>query len=81
MQAFAPQDKDVKLELKDVAIAVLQLDGPLILLALVVLFDSKALPMMPLVVLLNRSSSSVGILKKLKYSRGVLGIIVGFQLY
>ena len=41
LQAFVPQDEDVELELEDVAIAVLQLDGPLIVLALVVLFDAR----------------------------------------
>ena len=41
LQAFVPQDEDVELELEDVVIAVLQLDGPLIVLALVVLFDAR----------------------------------------
>ena len=41
LQAFVPQDEDVELELEDVAIAILQLDGPLIVLALVVLFDAR----------------------------------------
>ena len=41
LQAIEPQDEEVKLELKDVAIGVLQVDGPLIVLALVVLFDAS----------------------------------------
>ena len=41
LQAFVPQDEEVELELEDVAIGVLQLDGPLIVLALVVLFDAR----------------------------------------
>ena len=42
LQAIVPQDVEVELELKDVAIGVLQVDGPLIVLALVVLFDASA---------------------------------------
>ena len=42
LQAIVPQDEEVELELKVVAIAVLQVDGPLIVLALVVLFDASA---------------------------------------
>ena len=41
LQAFVPQDEEVELELEDVAIGVLQVDGPLIVLALVVLFDAR----------------------------------------
>ena len=41
LQAIIPQDEEVKLELEDVAIGVLQVDGPLIVLALVVLFDAR----------------------------------------
>ena len=41
LQAFVPQDEEVELELEDVAIGVLQVDGPLTVLALVVLFDSR----------------------------------------
>ena len=41
LQVFVSQDEDVELELKDVAIAVLQLDGPLIVLAFIVLFDAR----------------------------------------
>ena len=39
---LVPQDDEVELELEAVAIAVLQVDGPLIVLALVVLFDASA---------------------------------------
>ena len=42
LQAIVPQDEEVELELKDVAIGVLQVDGTLIVLALVVLFDASA---------------------------------------
>ena len=42
LQAIVPQDEEVKVELEDVAIGVLQVDGPLIVLALVVLFDASA---------------------------------------
>ena len=42
LQAIVPQDEEVELELEDVAIGVLQVDGPLIVLALVVLFDASA---------------------------------------
>ena len=41
LQAIVPQDEEVELELEDVAIGVLQVDGPLIVLALVVLFDAR----------------------------------------
>ena len=41
LQVFVSQDEEVELELKDVAIGVLQVDGPLIVLALVVLFDAR----------------------------------------
>ena len=41
LQAFVPQDEEVELEFEDVAIGVLQLDRPLIVLALVVLFDAR----------------------------------------
>ena len=41
LQAFVPQDEEVELELEDVAIGVLQVDGPLTVLALVVLFDAR----------------------------------------
>ena len=41
LQAFVPQDKEVELELKDVAIGVLQVDGPLTVFALVVLFGAR----------------------------------------
>ena len=41
LQAIVPQDEEVELELEDVAIGVLQVDGPLIVLALVVLFDAS----------------------------------------
>ena len=39
---LVPQDDEVELELEAVAIAVLQVDGPLIVLALAVLFDASA---------------------------------------
>ena len=39
---LVPQDEEVKLEVEVVAIVVLQVDGPLIVLALVVLFDASA---------------------------------------
>ena len=42
LQAIVPQDEKVKLELEDVAIGVLQVDGPLIVLALIILFDASA---------------------------------------
>ena len=42
LQAIVPQDEEVELELEAVAIAVLQVDGPLIVLALVILFDVSA---------------------------------------
>ena len=42
LQVLVPQDDEVKLELEAAAIAVLQVDGPLIVLALVVLFDASA---------------------------------------
>ena len=42
MQALVPQDDEVELQLEVVAIAVLQVDRPLIVLALVVLFDASA---------------------------------------
>ena len=42
LQAIVPQDEEVELKLEDVAIGVLQVDGPLIVLALVVLFDTSA---------------------------------------
>ena len=42
LQATVLQDEEVEFELKDVAIGVLQVDGPLIILALVVLFDASA---------------------------------------
>ena len=42
LQVIVPQDEEVELELEDVAIGVLQVDGPLIVLALVVLFDASA---------------------------------------
>ena len=41
LQAFVPQDEEVELELEDVAIGVLQVDGALVVLALVVLFDAR----------------------------------------
>ena len=42
LQAIVPQDEEVEFELEAVAIAVLQVDEPLIVLALVVLFDVSA---------------------------------------
>ena len=42
LQAIVPQDEEIELELEDVAIGVLQVDGPLIVLALIVLFDGSA---------------------------------------
>ena len=42
LQALVPQDDEVELELEAVAIVVLQVDEPLIVLALVVLFDASA---------------------------------------
>ena len=42
LQAIVPRDEEVEFELEVVAIAVLQVDGPLIVLALVVLFDARA---------------------------------------
>ena len=39
---LVPQDDEVELQLEVVAIAVLQMDRPLIVLALVVLFDASA---------------------------------------
>ena len=39
---LVPQDDEVELELEVVAIAVLQVDRPLIVLALIVLFDASA---------------------------------------
>ena len=42
LQAIVPQDEEVELELEDITIGVLQVDGPLIVLALVVLFDASA---------------------------------------
>ena len=42
LQAIVPQDEEVELELEDVAIGILQVDGPLIVLTLVVLFDASA---------------------------------------
>ena len=42
LQVLVPQDDEVELELEAAAIAVLQVDGPLIVLALVVLFDASA---------------------------------------
>ena len=42
LQALVPQDDKVELELETVAIVVLQVDEPLIVLALVVLFDASA---------------------------------------
>ena len=39
---IVPKDEEVEFELKAVAIAVLQVDGHLIVLALVVLFDASA---------------------------------------
>ena len=42
LQAIVPQDEEVELELEDVAIGVLEVDGPLIVLALVVLFNASA---------------------------------------
>ena len=41
LQVFVPQDEEVELELEGVAIGVLQVDGPLVVLALVVLFDAR----------------------------------------
>ena len=41
LQAFVPQNEEVKLELEDVAIGILQVDEPLTVLALVVLFDAR----------------------------------------
>ena len=42
LQALVHQDDEVELELEVVAIAVLQVDEPLIVLALVALFDASA---------------------------------------
>ena len=42
LQAIVPHDEEVELELEDVAFGVLQVDKPLIILALVVLFDTNA---------------------------------------
>ena len=42
LQVLVPQNNEVELELEAAAIAVLQVDGPLIVLALVVLFDASA---------------------------------------
>ena len=42
LQVLVPQDDEVELELEAAVIAVLQVDGPLIVLALVVLFDASA---------------------------------------
>ena len=42
LQVLVPQDDEVELELEAAAIAVLQVDGSLIVLALVVLFDASA---------------------------------------
>ena len=39
---LVPQDDEVELELEAAALAVLQVDGPLIVLALVILFDASA---------------------------------------
>ena len=41
LQALVPQDDEVELELEAAAIAVLQVDGPLIVLALVVFTTRK----------------------------------------
>ena len=41
LQVLVPQDDEVKFELEAAAIAVLQVDRPLIVLALVVLFDAS----------------------------------------
>ena len=42
LQEIVSQDEEVELEVEAVAIAILQVDGPLIVLALVVLFDASA---------------------------------------
>ena len=42
LQVLVPQDDEVELELEAAAIAVLQVDGPLIVLALGVLFDASS---------------------------------------
>ena len=42
LQAIVPQDEEVELELEAIAIAILQVDGPLIVLALDVLSDVSA---------------------------------------
>ena len=42
LQVLVPQDDEVELELEATAIAVLQVDEPLIVLALVILFDASA---------------------------------------
>ena len=42
LQALVPQDDEVELELEADAIVVIQVDEPLIVLALVVLFDASA---------------------------------------
>ena len=42
LQALVPQDDKVELELEAVTIVVLQVDEPLIVLALIVLFDASA---------------------------------------
>ena len=42
LQAIVPQDEEVKLDLEDDTIGVLQVEGPTIVLALVVLFDASA---------------------------------------
>ena len=42
LQALVPQDDEVELELEAASIAILQVDGPLIVLALVILFDASA---------------------------------------
>ena len=41
LQALVPQDDKVELELEAATIAILQVDGPLIVLALVTLFDAS----------------------------------------
>ena len=42
LQVLVPQDDEVELEFEATAIAVLQVDGPLIVLALVILFEASA---------------------------------------
>ena len=41
LQVLVPQDDEIELELKAATIAILQVDGPLIVLALVVLFNAS----------------------------------------